>query len=76
MPPQTETGTMRHHKQRQAQTQTQYGSLTGLQGGAQFVRRTYIVLVEVVYGLTRKMFTSVHNQLGICCLGAVCVNLA
>ena len=38
VPPQTETGTMRHHKQRQAQTQ--YGSLTGLQGGAQFVRRT------------------------------------
>ena len=67
---------MRHHKQRQAQTQTQYGSLTGLQGGAQFVRRTYIVLVEVMHGLTRKMFTTVHSQLSICCLGAVCVNLA
>ena len=47
VPPQTETGTMCHHKQRQAQTQ--YGSLTGLQGGVQFVRRTYIVLVEVVH---------------------------
>ena len=63
---------MRHHKQRQAQ----YGSLTGLQGGAQFVRLTYIVLVEVMHGLTRKMFTTVHSQLSICCLGAVCVNLA
>ena len=47
VPPQIETGTMCHHKQGQAQTE--YGSLTGLQGGIQFVRRIYVVLVEVVY---------------------------